>query len=257
MTDSKRPFHRSNDTLTTYRLKWAAWEWLYREAGCRAIGFEVRLEGPGGRVVDVVGVGPLHRVYAVEVKASRGDKARDDHDSDDRERLAAGAPVMAGAVELTGGILEAAAEYARSSGVETLEAHPAYRQALVDHDRRLKKRDNHVKRLANFSTKFRDPGFLRTAHCHYLMAPSGLMRRDELPPFWGLLDQTPRVVVEAPVKQVADATTHVLRNIARSNTSAMMSEYGVTRTKGGTRFPDHAGPVRALNPKPAAANGSC
>ena len=239
MTDRKRPFHRSSDTLVTYRLKWAAWAWLYREAGCRAIGFEVRLEGPGGRVVDVVGVGPGNRVYAIEVKASRGDKARDDHDAGDRRRLAERAPVMAGAVELTGSVLEAAAGYAHSSGTETLETDPAYRQALADHDRRVKKRDNHAKRLANFSTKFRDPGFLRTAHCHYLMAPAGLMRRDELPPFWGLLDETPRVVVEAPVKQVADATTHVLRNIARSNTSAMMTEYGVIRTKGEIRFPDH------------------
>lgn len=245
MTDSKRPFHRSSDTLTTYRLKWAAWAWLHREAACRAIGFEVRLEGPGGRVVDVVGVGPGNRVYAIEVKASRADKARDDHDADDLRRLAARAPAMAGAVELTGGVLEAAAGYARSSGVETLEADPAYRQALADHDRRVKKRDNHARRVSNFSTKFRDPGFLRTAHCHYLMAPSGLMQRDELPPFWGLLDETPRIVVEAPVKQVADATTHVLRNIARSNTSAMMTEYGVIRAKGETEFPDHAGPARA------------
>ncbi|MDA1257731.1 MAG: hypothetical protein O3C10_07795 [Chloroflexi bacterium] len=240
MADSKRPFHRSSDSLTTYRLKWAAWEWLYGVAGCRSIGFEVRLEGPGGRVVDVVGVGPGNRVYAVEVKASRGDKARDDNDADDLKRLAGRAPVMEEAVELTGGILEAAAIYVRSSGFAELETDPAYRQAKADHDRRIKKRENHVKRVANFSTKFRDPGFLRTAHCHYLMTPSGLMRRDEVPPFWGLLDGTPRVVVEAPVKQVPDATAHVLRNIAKSNTSAMMTEYGALRSKGGVEFPENA-----------------
>ena len=244
MPDSRRPFHRASDNLTTYRLKWAAWEWLYNKAGCRAVGFEVRLEGPGGRVVDVVGVGPDNRVYAVEVKASRGDKSRDDNDSPDLKRLTAQAPVMEEAVHLSAGILEAAAKYATSSGVEELETDPAYRQALADHDRRTKKRDNHAKRVSGFSTKFRDPGFLRTAHCHYLITPSGLMRRDELPPFWGLLDETPRIVVEAPVKQVADATIHVLRNIARSNSTAMMTEYGVTRSEEETTFPNHMGPVR-------------
>jgi len=245
MPDSKRPFHRASDNLMTYRLKWAAWEWLYSEAKCRAIGFEVRLEGPGGRVVDVVGVGPDNRVYAVEVKASRSDMARDDHDIDDRKRLESQVPVMNKTVQFTVGVLEAATEYAVSSGVKILGSDPAYRQALADLDKRMKKRDDHAKRVTNFSTKFRDPGFLSTAHCHYLMAPSGLMRRDELPPFWGLLDGTPRVVIEAPVKQVADATTHVLRNIARSNSTTMMTEYGVIRSKGETTFPDHVSQVNA------------
>lgn len=242
--DKSRPFHRANDNLTTYHLKWAAWEWLYKQAKCRAIGFEVRLEGPGGRIVDVVGIGPGNRVYAIEVKASRSDKTRDDHDSDDLNRLLAQTPVMNDAVEFTGGVLEAAACYATASDEDCLELDPAYMQALSNHARRKKKRDNHLKRVANFSTKFRDPGFLRTAHCHYLMAPSGLIRRDELPPFWGLLDGRPQMIVEAPVKQVADATIHVLRNIAKSNSSAMMTEYGVIRTRDETAFPYHVGPVR-------------
>ena len=243
MPHNKRPFHRASDNLTTYHLKWAAWEWLYSQAECRAIGFEVRLEGPGGRVVDVVGVGPDNRVYAIEVKASRGDKARDDNDSDDLARLAGRGPTMEDTVQFTGSVLEAAAEYATSSGVSDLESDPAYRQALANHNNRKKKRDNHARRVSSFSTKFRDPGFLRTAHCHYLMTPSGLMRRDELPPYWGLLDGTPKVVVEAPVKQVADATKHVLRNIAKSNSTAMMTEYGVIRAKGETAFPDNVGTV--------------
>ena len=121
MPASKRPFHRASDNLMTYRLKWAAWEWLYSEAKCRAIGFEVRLEGPGGRVVDVVGVGPDNRVYAIEVKASRGDKARDDHNIDDLKRLQSRVPVMDKTVQFTVGVLEAAAEYAVSSGVKNLD----------------------------------------------------------------------------------------------------------------------------------------
>ena len=47
------PFKRGNETGLTYDLERAAWEWLYHEAGCRFIGLEVKLEGPGGRIVDL------------------------------------------------------------------------------------------------------------------------------------------------------------------------------------------------------------
>ena len=53
------------------------------------------------------------------------------------------------------------------------------------------------------------------------MAPAGLIRREELPPFWGLLDETPRVVVEAPVKQVADATTRGGKGTVRESGEGM------------------------------------
>ena len=80
-------FKRENETEQTYRLKWSAWEWLFTVAGCRSIGMEVRLEGPGGRVVDLVGVGPGNIVYVVEVKASRPDFSRDNHTKQDLEAL--------------------------------------------------------------------------------------------------------------------------------------------------------------------------
>ena len=58
-------FKRRNETRLTYDLKMAAWEWLYREAGCRVIGLEVKLEGPGGRIVDLAAVGPQNTFYIV------------------------------------------------------------------------------------------------------------------------------------------------------------------------------------------------
>ena len=58
---------------------------------------------------------------------------------------------------------------------------------------------------------FHDEAYLRIAHCHYLMAQRGLIRPSELPPYWGLLDESPAIVVEAPVKQIREATQHVLR----------------------------------------------
>ena len=74
-TDDREPsdvLKSSSETRLTYQLKWAAWKWLYMEAGCRSIGMEVKLEGPFGRVVDLVGVGKGNVVYIVEVKSSRG-----------------------------------------------------------------------------------------------------------------------------------------------------------------------------------------
>ena len=45
------PFKRGNETGLTYDLKMAAWEWLYREAGCRVIGLKVRIGLNLGEVI--------------------------------------------------------------------------------------------------------------------------------------------------------------------------------------------------------------
>ncbi len=213
---------RANESALTYRLKWAAWEWLHDQAGCRAIGFEVRLEGPGGRIADVVGLGPGNRVYIVEVKSSKADASRDDHTARDAARLAGRTPSLDGAVELSAGVLEAAALLARDRLREGWRADPAYRQAEQSHRKAVDKRETHSRRIATFSTKFHDPAYLRAADCHYIMAPAGLVRPSELPPFWGLLDESPAIVVEAPAKQVRKATAHVLRAIARAGTRDLM-----------------------------------
>ena len=80
-------FKLCSESDLAYALKWEAWEWLYSEARCRCIGLEVRLQGPWGKVVDLVGVGPGNAIYVVEVKASRADFARDNHTEADIDRL--------------------------------------------------------------------------------------------------------------------------------------------------------------------------
>ncbi|MBM3943494.1 MAG: MmcB family DNA repair protein [SAR202 cluster bacterium] len=80
-------YRRGGETLLTHQLKWAAWEWLYNSAQCRCIGMEVKLEGPGGRVVDLAAVGPENAIYIVEVKASRADFLRDNHTLNDWIKL--------------------------------------------------------------------------------------------------------------------------------------------------------------------------
>ena len=234
-------FKRGNETTLTYKLKWAAWEWLFNTAGCRAIGYEVRLEGPFGRIADVVGIGPENRVYLFEVKVSRSDKTRDDKTAKDLERLEDREPIVEESVRLTAGILEAAAVFAKDSSVVSNDQNwrqdEGYRQALGDHGKRVRQRTRLRDRIATFSTKFHDPAYLRCAHHHYVMAPSGLIRTDEVPPMWGLLDEHLNTRVEAPYKQVRDATNHVLRAIARANTRDLMHAYGVKREKDGPLFP--------------------
>lgn len=219
-------FKRGNESLLTYRLKWAAWEWLHSAERCRAIGFEVKLEGPFGRIADVVGVGPENRVFLVEVKSSRGDLSRDDHTERDRRRLEARVPRVEEAIRLTAGVLEAAAGHARVARADDFRTDPGYRQALSEHARVVRRSEALREQIATYSTKFHDASYLRVAHCHYIMAPSGLLAAADLPPMWGLLDETPRVHVEAPVKQVREATAHVLRAIARANTRDMMVARG-------------------------------
>ena len=53
---SKVDIKVGNESRMTYELKWKAFTSLYKSMGCKNIGFEVKLEGPNGRVADLVGV---------------------------------------------------------------------------------------------------------------------------------------------------------------------------------------------------------
>ena len=233
-------FKRGNETEQTYRLKWSAWEWLFTVAGCRSIGMEVRLEGPGGRVVDLVGVGPGNIIYVVEVKASRPDFSRDNHTKQDLEALRGEGRVVAGWVRLAQDTLAQAAAHAQRVLPDCWRQVIAYRQALEDVRRLTRAEETYKTRLATYSIKFHDDRFLRIADFHYIIAPRLTISRRWLPPEWGLLDDTPKVLVAAPQKPIRKNTgilSNVLRAIARSNTTSMMKAQGVLFTEDGPVFP--------------------
>ncbi len=227
-------FKLGSESELAYRLKWEAWQWLYRDAGCRCVGLEVRLQGPWGSVVDVVGVGPGNIVHVVEVKSSRADFARDNHSPADIERLRRRADSLARRIQLA----------------ET----PAYRATAGDLERLLQEQERLRERLASVSTKFHDPRFLGIAEYHHIMAPRGVAFPEHLPDGWGLLEPGPREVVAAPAKSVrknSGITANVLRAVARANTTAMMRAHGVRFTSEGAAFPSFndrsrvaAGPTR-------------
>ena len=217
-------FRLGSESPLTYRLKWAAWAWLYNAARCRCIGFEVRLQGPWGAVVDVVGIGPDNAIYAVEVKSSRSDFARDNHTAADLARLRRRFDALARRIALASapGYCDAAAE--------------------SDRERLLLERQRLRERLNNISTKFHDPRFLAIADYHYIMAPPGVAPPEKLPPQWGLLSPTPTPteIIPAPAKPIRKnpgIIANALRAIARANTTAMMRAHGVRWGADGAEFP--------------------
>ena len=213
-------FKLGSESELTYRLKWEAWEWLYRAARCRCIGLEVRLQGPWGAVIDVVGVGPGNAIYAIEVKVSRSDFSRDNHTDADIDRMRRRANSLARRIELA----------------DT----PGYRSLNGDSDRLQQEAERLRERLATVSTKFHDPRFLGVAEYHYIMAPRGVVLAEMLPPDWGLLEPGPREVVAAPAKTVrknGGIMANVLRAIGRANAAAMMRAHGVRFGADGAEFP--------------------
>ncbi len=224
-------YRRKNESGLAYALKWAAWEWLYTAAQCRMIGFEVSLEGPGGRIVDVAGVGPHKTLYVVEVKSSLADFRRDDHDSRDRDRLREEERALDRMSALSRKIADTPGDE-ESAQQATLDAEVI--------DRRMRNLHERADRL---STKFHDPRFVRIADYNYLMIPSSAVRRSRLPLLWGLLAPapTPRVVVEAPRTGGARPLhmyAAVVRAIARANTRDMMRGHGVQWKRDAIEFPD-------------------
>lgn len=213
-----------NETDLTYDLKWAAWRWLHEQAGCRVIGFEVRLEGPSGRIADVVGVDRANRVYLVEVKASRSDLLKDHRTARDKKRLQ----------EDSNGLAEAAAFASELAGIVHSQNDAAALLVAEAQELATARHRATEHRLAVFSTKFHDPAYLRAADFHYLMAPHGLIWPGDLPPFWGLLNERSETLAEAPPKQVRRVTAHVLRAIGKANTRDLMKACGQTVVKQAT-----------------------
>jgi len=212
-------FKNGNDTELTYALKWAAWKWMWEVADCRLIGFEVRLEGPFGRIADVVGLGPENRVFLVEVKSSRADLKRDDNNDRTQKKLIDKSKSIDAAAELTKAVLaEARAGYDSGS----VGSSRAVAIAQSDAAATVKKSESTKRRIETLSTKFHDPVYLRCADFHYIMTSHRMIRTTELPDQWGLINERAETVGEAPLKQVKRVTQHVLRAIAKANTRDLM-----------------------------------
>lgn len=220
LSDPLSNFKNRNESELTYVLKWAAWKWLWEVVRCRVIGFEVRLEGPTGRIADVVGLGSDNKVFLIEVKSSRADLQRDDNNERARQKLLENGNSLNRASQLSKRILNEVIMSAGSDGTHAWSRSVA--RATVDAVRISDKSKSNRRRIKTLSTKFHDPAYLRCADYHYIMAPDRMIRVTELPDNWGLLNEKSAVVIEAPAKQVKRVTQQVLRSIARANTRDLM-----------------------------------
>ena len=235
MVENSGAFKLKNETRLTYELKMAAWEWLYREAGCRVIGLEVKLEGPGGRIVDLAAVGPRNRFYIVEVKSSRSDFSRDDHTAGDLSELEGQERTVTNRTNLAKETLCQAVYYAKEISPGAWREVPAFKQAMADYRRIAAKEEGFRNRVATYSTKFHDPKFMGIADFHYLIAPKGVVDRSNIPPLWGLLNETSGIslpAVEKKIRKNSGIVSNFLRAIARSNTTSMMRSQGIAFTRG-------------------------
>lgn len=244
-------FKRGNETRLTASLKQAAWQWLDSVARCRRIGLEVKLEGPDGRVVDLVGVGPDNAIYVVEVKASRADFARDDHTPAELAALKERSEPLLRRGQLARQARAQAEEYAQRVRPEDWEEEPSYRLAKADDERLRREEQAYHKRVTSLSIKFHDPNFLSLADYHYIMAPRRLALHRNMPPQWGLLDETPAVVIPAPRQDIRKDTSLVAnarRAIARSGPAAMMHAQGARFTEEGASRERPPSPPAPLPP---------
>jgi hypothetical protein len=169
----------------------------------------------------------------VEVKVSRGDLLRDNKNSRARKRLEAQTLALAEAEAFTATLL-GRTELDTDTPMEPATGPDATALAEDVHSAVLKKLESSKSRLQRFSTKFHDPAYLRCADFHYIAAPHGLVWPSEMPPFWGLINDRSETLLEATPKQVRRVTTHILRNIAKSNTRDLMKACGIeVRTQDG------------------------
>ena len=147
---ASEPFKLGSETSLTYDLKMASWAWLYREAGCRVIGLEVKLEGPEGRIVDLAGVGPRNTFYIIEVKSSKSDCSRDNHTMVDHSDLRGLEDRVSGRTNLAKETLRQAMDYAKQISPESWRDVPAFKQALLDYRRVSGKEESYWTRTATY-----------------------------------------------------------------------------------------------------------
>lgn len=214
------PFKLRSETDRTYALKWKAWEWLQGQ-GCRHIGFEVRLAGPFGKVVDVAALGPGDIVYAVEVKQSLSDFQRDARGDGDLWRLRRQLEACQRRIELCREVVAQAEVYARREYGDGWQSAPVMTMAQTDLMRVHKEFESIQRRLTRFRLKFRDPAFLRAAHLHYIITSSGLVRPRMVVDPWGLLDESLAVRKAALLTDAKPNVRYVLRAIGRANLSRL------------------------------------
>ena len=169
------------------------------------------------------------------MKSSRSDFSRDDHTAEDLSELESRERTVTNRTNLAKETLCQAVYYAKKISPGAWREVAAFKQAIAAYRRVAAKEEVFRNRVATYSTKFHDPKFMGIADFHYLIAPKGVVDRRNIPPLWGLLNETSGISLPAAEKNIrknSGIVSHLLRAIARSNTTSMMRSQGIAFTRG-------------------------
>lgn len=89
------------------------------------------------------------------------------------------------------------------------------------------------------SIKFYDKSIFKLANECYIICPDNMVEEDEVPEGWGLLNEEPLAVLNAPTRKVDQKwVTRVIGEIAKKHTKLYLKSIGVEFIGKGVRFPD-------------------
>jgi hypothetical protein len=173
-------------------LKLKALEWLYLHQHCRFLAREMQV---GPYIFDVVGSDGA-RVFIIEAKQSKEDFKVDTNRLDE--------------------IKQKIQEFKKKI-IETGD---------------LKKYKRLIKKERAKSYKFDDKSLLKLSTMRYIIAPDGLLQKEEVPEAWGLLNEEPRVIKESPGNAIDRRIAEkVVGIIAKKQTKFFLESLGVTFDK--------------------------
>lgn len=169
-------------------LKWKAVEWLYLNRHCKFIAQELKY---GRYIFDVVG-SDGKKIYIIEAKQERQDFLRECNSFD----------------EIKENINEYKKLIKETGEIDT------YKE-LIEKER-------------NKSWKFYDSALVEYINERYIICPDNMIKEEELPPYWGLLNEEPRMILESQSSRIEQRKTDkIIKEICKKNTKDLLRKHGV------------------------------
>ena len=96
-----------------------------------------------------------------------------------------------------------------------------------------------LKKERKKSSKFFDKALLRLSTQRYVIAPDMLLKKDEIPENWGLINEMPKVVKKCSINKIQQRIADkVIKSISRKQTKTFLQYNGVKFVKRTVTFPN-------------------
>lgn len=170
-------------------LKWLAVEWLYLIKDCKYIAQELSF---GRYIFDVVG-SDGRKVYIIEAKQDKSDFLRECNSFD-----------------------------------EIKESINNYKKLLKDTGD-VEKYTKLIEVERDKSWKFNDESIHHYSSERYVICPDGMIKEEEVPYGWGLINEEPRSIVKSSISDVEQIKVDkIIKEICGKNTRDLLRQYGVS-----------------------------